>query len=78
MKNIYEPQFVENLFVKMSGSYTRMNYITSFGFSERWRKKCVKELNIQEGKVVVDLMTGMGECWNHLFNISIKTPNLSV
>ncbi|MEP0005193.1 MAG: class I SAM-dependent methyltransferase [Balneola sp.] len=76
MKNIYEPQFVENLFDKMSGSYTRMNYITSFGFSERWRKKCVKELNIQEGKVVVDLMTGMGECWNHLFKYFNKNSEL--
>ncbi len=67
MKEIYEPKYVQNLFDKMSGSYTRMNYITSFGFSERWRRQCVKEANITKGKTVVDLMTGMGECWNHIF-----------
>lgn len=67
MKKIYEPKFVQNLFDKMSGSYTRMNYITSFGFSERWRRQCVKEAKIEKGKTVIDLMTGMGECWNHIF-----------
>ncbi|REE27834.1 demethylmenaquinone methyltransferase/2-methoxy-6-polyprenyl-1,4-benzoquinol methylase [Winogradskyella pacifica] len=68
MKEIYEPKFVETLFDNMSGSYAYMNYITSFGFSERWRKRCVEELHIEDGKVVVDLMTGMGECWKHVFN----------
>jgi len=66
VKEIYEPKFVEELFDKMSSSYSRMNYITSFGFSERWRRQCVEELNIQEGAIVVDLMTGMGECWKYI------------
>ncbi|MBO0591603.1 class I SAM-dependent methyltransferase [Cellulophaga sp. E16_2] len=66
MEEIYEPKFVEKLFDKMSNSYEYMNYITSFGYSERWRKKCVEEINIEKGKTVVDLMTGMGECWKHI------------
>jgi len=66
MKNIYESKFVEKLFDKMSKSYAKVNYITSFGFSERWRRQCVEEIEIQEGKVVVDLMTGMGECWKYI------------
>lgn len=70
MKKIYEPKFVENLFDKMSSSYSRMNYVTSFGFSERWRKRSVKELNIEKGKVVVDLMTGKGECWKYILKNS--------
>lgn len=70
MKEIYEPKFVENLFDKMSSSYARVNYITSFGFSERWRRQCVEEIQIQEGKYVVDLMTGMGECWKHILKPS--------
>ncbi|WP_420401397.1 class I SAM-dependent methyltransferase [Flagellimonas sp.] len=70
MKEIYEPKFVENLFDKMSSSYARVNYITSFGFSERWRRQCVEEPKIQEGKYVVDLMTGMGECWKHILKPS--------
>lgn len=66
MKEIYEPKFVEQLFDKMSATYSKMNYITSFGFSERWRKKYIQELNIGKGKLVVDLMTGMGECWPYI------------
>lgn len=44
MKNIYEPEFVKNLFDKMSSSYENMNYITSFGFSIRWRKQFLSKL----------------------------------
>ena len=66
MQDIYDPKFVEHLFDKMRGSYARMNYITSFGFSERWRRQFVEEIKIEKGDVVVDLMTGMGECWKYL------------
>ncbi len=66
MKEIYEPKFVEKLFDKMSRSYSKVNYVTSFGFSERWRRQCVEEIEIEKGKVIVDLMTGMGECWKHI------------
>lgn len=45
-KNIYDPQFVKNLFNTMSGSYERMNYITSFGFSIRWRKQFLRSLHL--------------------------------
>ncbi len=65
-KQHYEPKFVEKLFDKMSSSYSRMNYITSFGFSERWRKQCVNEIEIGKAKVIVDLLTGMGECWKFI------------
>jgi ubiquinone/menaquinone biosynthesis methyltransferase len=62
-KDIYNPDFVRTLFNSMSKTYERMNYITSFGFSERWRRICVKEAQINPGDHVADLMTGMGECW---------------
>jgi ubiquinone/menaquinone biosynthesis methyltransferase len=61
--DIYDPRFVLALFDEMSGSYERMNYITSFGFSERWRRQLVKAAQPQQAEVVADLMTGMGECW---------------
>ncbi|MDF1695341.1 MAG: class I SAM-dependent methyltransferase [Saprospiraceae bacterium] len=64
--HIYESQFVKDLFDKMSASYSKMNYITSFGFSERWRRQCVEALSIQQGETIVDLMTGMGECWRYI------------
>lgn len=50
----------------MSKTYERMNYITSFGFSEQWRRTCVKEARLNSGECVVDLMTGMGECWGKI------------
>lgn len=76
MDNIYEPEFVKKLFDKMSSSYSRMNYITSFGFSDRWRKQCVEEIKIEKGKTVVDLMTGMGECWKHILKNSDNNSKL--
>ena len=66
--SIYEKRFVEELFDKMSGTYDRMNHITSFGFSARWRKQFIKDLNIENAKVVVDLMSGMGECWKPILH----------
>ena len=76
MKELYEPKFVEKLFDKMSSSYSKVNYITSFGFSERWRRQCVEGASIEKGKVVVDLMTGMGECWKHILNKGDEHPIL--
>ncbi len=76
MKEIYEPKFVEKLFDKMSSSYSKMNYITSFGFSERWRRQCVEEIEIEKGKTVVDLMTGMGECWKYILKKSDANSRL--
>lgn len=72
MNEIYESKFVEELFDKMSGSYDRMNYITSFGFSSLWRRKCLKNTNIQQAEVIVDLLSGMGECWKPITKVAPK------
>jgi demethylmenaquinone methyltransferase/2-methoxy-6-polyprenyl-1,4-benzoquinol methylase len=64
--DIYDPAFVSDLFSQMSATYDRMNTITSFGFSIRWRRQCAKTLQLQPGMQVVDLMTGMGEAWPFL------------
>ncbi len=61
--DIYDPRFVEALFDEMAGTYERTNYVSSFGFSQRWRSQCVDGAAVERGMVVVDLMTGMGECW---------------
>lgn len=46
----------------MSGSYERMNYITSFGFSIRWRKQFLNKLGKSEQPLeVIDLLSGLGE-----------------
>lgn len=62
-KDIYDPKFVEDLFDKMSESYERVNYITSFGFSQRWRRQCVEAIQCGPDSTIVDLLSGMGECW---------------
>ncbi|MBK6364717.1 MAG: class I SAM-dependent methyltransferase [Saprospiraceae bacterium] len=63
--DIYDEKFVENLFNRMSKTYGTANYLSSFGFTERWRKQCIREidwnLEIEKG---FDLMSGMGETWD--------------
>lgn len=49
----------------MSVSYERMNYVTSFGFSIRWRTQFLDAMSHKTGLVeVLDLLTGMGETWD--------------
>lgn len=62
--NIYNPDFVKALFNGMSRSYERMNFITSFGFSIRWRRQFLQSFKKTNHKVeIMDLLTGMGETW---------------
>ncbi len=60
---IYNEGFVAGLFDQMSGSYERMNTITSFGFYPLWRVQAIKKIDLKKGDQVADLMTGIGECW---------------
>src|SRR5262245_34939544 len=63
MENIYSPEYLRTLFDEMSGSYDRVNYITSFGFSQRFRRQFIAQAGLEEGFAVCDLMCGGGECW---------------
>jgi demethylmenaquinone methyltransferase/2-methoxy-6-polyprenyl-1,4-benzoquinol methylase len=65
-QDIYEPGFVATLFDEMSTSYGITNYVSSFGFCERWRRQAVEGVRLHPGMVVVDLMSGMGECWRFI------------
>jgi demethylmenaquinone methyltransferase/2-methoxy-6-polyprenyl-1,4-benzoquinol methylase len=62
--DIHDLAFVEGLFDEMAGTYERVNFITSFGFSKRWRRQFVQKVALQPGMTVCDLMCGMGECWS--------------
>lgn len=63
-EGIYNPDYVKRLFNRMSNSYERMNYITSFGFSIRWRTQFLKPLEESNDEIkIIDLLTGMGETW---------------
>lgn len=71
--NIYNPEYVKRLFNKMSSSYERMNFITSFGFSIRWRRQFIETFKQTNHRAeIIDLLTGMGETWNATKN---KLPN---
>lgn len=63
-QDIYQPEFVKSLFNEMSATYGFTNYVSSFGFTERWRRACVAGVPLTKNMLVVDLMTGMGETWS--------------
>jgi len=66
-EHIYEPEYIKSLFDKMSKTYGLANYISSFGFTERWRAACLRNLPaIRPESTGYDLMTGMGEAWAHI------------
>ncbi len=68
-ENIYETDYVKDLFNRMSISYERVNYITSFGFSIRWRKQFLKVFPKSDEKLqAIDLLAGMGETWDGILN----------
>lgn len=74
-EDIYDTQYVSSLFDKMSKTYGITNYISSFGFTERWRKQCVREIDWgTDVKKGYDLMSGMGESW-HLI---LKESNVKI
>jgi demethylmenaquinone methyltransferase/2-methoxy-6-polyprenyl-1,4-benzoquinol methylase len=59
--DLYNPQFVSGLFDEMSRTYGFVNWVSSFGFCQRWRHQCVRAIPVKPGMKVLDLMTGMGE-----------------
>lgn len=67
---IYEKAFVSSLFSEMSKTYGVVNYLSSFGFTERWRRQCAEQLDVTDGAVVYDFMTGMGEMFPHILSRS--------
>lgn len=62
----YDPESVRKLFDDMASTYGRVNLISSFGFTARWRHKVVAGLPLASADCVVDLMSGMGELWRSL------------
>ncbi len=66
-ENLYDPDFVNGMFDRMSKTYGFANLITSFGFTSRWRMQCVNEIPpIGEASHGFDLMSGKGEAWTEI------------
>ena len=66
--DIYEPEYVADLFDRCSSNYRRWSGVSSFGFTYLWRHQCVARLTAPShpNAVAVDLMAGTGEVWPHL------------
>ncbi|MEM6311879.1 MAG: class I SAM-dependent methyltransferase [Pseudomonadota bacterium] len=75
-QDIYDPEFVADLFDKCSGPYRRWSLVGSFGMIAFWRRACISALPTQTfvKPVVYDLMAGTGEVWPHLLR---RFPNTS-
>ncbi len=74
-QDIYDPEYVKDVFDKCSDTYIRFSYLCSMGFTERWRKQCVAALPVSSIplKQGYDLMAGTGEVWPHLLK---RLPNV--
>jgi demethylmenaquinone methyltransferase/2-methoxy-6-polyprenyl-1,4-benzoquinol methylase len=65
--DIYDPDYVRDVFDRCSGKYIAFSTVCSLGFTERWRRKCVKMLaDLPASARGYDLMAGTGEVWPHL------------
>ena len=67
-QDIYDPDYVADLFDRCAGNYRWWSAVSSFGFVRRWRRQCIGALPSETARagVVVDLMAGTGEVWPHL------------
>jgi demethylmenaquinone methyltransferase/2-methoxy-6-polyprenyl-1,4-benzoquinol methylase len=68
MERIYSFDYLRALFNEMATSYDRVNYITSFGFSHRFRYQFIERAELRPGGAVCDLMCGRGECWSFILS----------
>lgn len=64
----YEDAYVQCLFDRMGPTYDLVNLVSSLGFSEFWRRRCIRDAGIQAGSLVCDMMAGSGECWRYIQN----------
>lgn len=67
-QDIYDPNFVRDVFDRCSASYRYWSHIASFGFVFLWRRQCVDHMPgpLPDGAVGLDLMAGTGEAWPYL------------
>ena len=81
-RDIYDPNFVADLFDRCAGHYRRWAAVASFGFVSLWRRQCAARLPGQialsrhkgaflnsRTPEIVDLMAGTGEVWPHILRL---------
>jgi demethylmenaquinone methyltransferase/2-methoxy-6-polyprenyl-1,4-benzoquinol methylase len=67
-RDIYDPNFVRDVFDRCSAAYRYWSQIASFGFIFLWRRQCVDHMPAMppDGAAGLDLMAGTGEAWPYL------------
>jgi demethylmenaquinone methyltransferase/2-methoxy-6-polyprenyl-1,4-benzoquinol methylase len=67
-QDIYDPNFVRDVFDRCSASYRYWSHIASFGFVFLWRRQCVDHMPgpLPDAAAGLDLMAGTGEAWPYL------------
>jgi demethylmenaquinone methyltransferase/2-methoxy-6-polyprenyl-1,4-benzoquinol methylase len=76
--DIYDPAFVKAVFDRCSGKYIAFSFFCSLGFTEIWRRQCVRALPPPPAAepVCYDLMAGTGEAWPHLLRLYPRTARI--
>lgn len=80
-ENFYElpkrdPKVIRSMFDAISIRYDLLNILMSFGLDYFWRKRVVKEAQLKENDVVLDLACGTGDIALAFFKT--KVPGLSI
>ncbi|HEY5721906.1 MAG TPA: class I SAM-dependent methyltransferase [Allosphingosinicella sp.] len=76
--DIYDPSFVKAVFDRCSGKYIAFSLFCSFGFTEIWRRQCIRALPPPSAVApfCYDLMAGTGEAWPHLLSLYPRTARI--
>lgn len=76
-QDIYDPEFVRDVFDRCSDRYIAFSNACSFGFTQIWRRQCVEMLDLPpEARHGYDLMAGTGEVWPHLLSHSPQVESI--
>ncbi len=52
---------MQGMFDAIAPKYDRLNRIISFRLDVRWRKRAVRDLELQSGSLILDLASGTGD-----------------
>lgn len=59
--NQAKKEFVREMFNSIYRTYDLLNHILSFGFDIYWRKRALKDVNLNENDICLDLAAGTGD-----------------
>jgi len=76
--DIYDPDFVKDVFDRCSEKYILFSTVLSFGFTSRWRRECAAQLPKPEtdSHICYDLMAGTGEAWPYVLKANPKIERI--